>query len=327
MLGIEDDATSLLDAPAHRVGDHREVLLDRRAQHVDDLAIPGLADQRDDRRHRADERAHLQVVLRPHPRASRRAERRQRRGVQRMGAHRLEELGVGGIRARPSALDDGDSERVEMLGDAQLVGHREVDADALGAVAQRGVVDLDAHDADPTRAQRAHRLARHRVGDCVGARRAAEVGREHVLADADVDRCLDGERKVVAVQRVPEQHRDREDRSVRVGDALPGEARRAAVNRFVQTLVGRAEARRRQQSERAGEHGRLVTEDVAEEVLGDHDVDRRRLAHHAHREGVDELVRERHRRILGRESGHHLAPELAGDEHVRLVDGDELAAA
>ena len=47
------------------------------------------------------------------------------------------------VRARPAALDVVHAEGVEPLGDAQLVGDREGDAFALGAVAQGRVVDLD----------------------------------------------------------------------------------------------------------------------------------------------------------------------------------------
>ena len=78
-------------------------------------------------------------------------ERGERRVAQRVACCIAAKNSVSvGIGAGPAALDDGDAERVEMLGDAQLVGHREVDADTLRAVAQRGVVDLDAHDAAPT---------------------------------------------------------------------------------------------------------------------------------------------------------------------------------
>ena len=150
VLRVEHDPPSLVDKPAHRLRDHREVLLARRPQHVGNVPVPRLAHERDDRRHRVEQRAQLQVVLRPRARASRRAERGQRRVAQAMRPHRGEELGVGRVCAGPPALDDGDAERVEMLGDAQLVGHREADANSLRAVAQRRVVDLECHDAEPS---------------------------------------------------------------------------------------------------------------------------------------------------------------------------------
>jgi hypothetical protein len=53
-------------------------------------------------------------------------------------------LGLEPVGAGPAALDEVHAEAVELLGDAQLVVHREGDALQLGAVAQRGVVDVDA---------------------------------------------------------------------------------------------------------------------------------------------------------------------------------------
>ena len=61
------------------------------------------------------------------------------------GARAAEELGVLGHRARPAALDEADAELVEQPGDRELVDHRVADALALGAVAQRGVEDLERH--------------------------------------------------------------------------------------------------------------------------------------------------------------------------------------
>ena len=75
--------------------------------------------------------------------AAGRAERRQPRVAERPVLRLGEELDVARVRAGPAAFDVVDAEGVEAIGDAQLVGHRERDAVSLGAVAQRGVVDLD----------------------------------------------------------------------------------------------------------------------------------------------------------------------------------------
>ena len=57
---------------------------------------------------------------------------------------RTDVLGVG---SGPAALDVGDAEGVESLGDLDLVVARQRDVLALGAVAQRGVVEEDlAHE-------------------------------------------------------------------------------------------------------------------------------------------------------------------------------------
>jgi hypothetical protein len=54
-----------------------------------------------------------------------------------------EELGVPGDGARPAALDEAHAELVQVTGDGELVGDGEVDALALGAVAERGVEDVE----------------------------------------------------------------------------------------------------------------------------------------------------------------------------------------
>jgi hypothetical protein len=56
-----------------------------------------------------------------------------------------EELDVLFVGAGPAALDVVHAEGVEALGDAQLVGERKMDAFALRAVAERGVVEGDAN--------------------------------------------------------------------------------------------------------------------------------------------------------------------------------------
>ena len=56
-------------------------------------------------------------------------------------ADRLEVLEVLGVRERVAALDEVDAQLVEPAGDEQLVLEREVDALALAAVAEGGVVD------------------------------------------------------------------------------------------------------------------------------------------------------------------------------------------
>ncbi len=53
-----------------------------------------------------------------------------------------------------------------------------------------------------------------------------------------------------------------------------------------------ADGGRRQHAERAGDDAGLVGEDVAEEVLGEDDVEVARDVHEVHRHGVDELVLE-----------------------------------
>jgi hypothetical protein len=60
-----------------------------------------------------------------------------------LGAGAGEELGVLGQRPRPAALDEADADLVEQPGDGQLVGDGVAHPLALGAVAQRGVEDVE----------------------------------------------------------------------------------------------------------------------------------------------------------------------------------------
>ena len=95
----------------------------------------------------------------PHPGPARRAEGDQRGGRQvELGRGPGEELLVLRVGPGPAALDEGDPEMVELLGDAQLVVDGEREALLLGPVAQRGVEDVD-------------RLGQHRQGEGVAGGR------------------------------------------------------------------------------------------------------------------------------------------------------------
>ncbi len=76
---------------------------------------------------------------------------------------------------------------------------------------------------------------------------------------------------------------DGQDRADRVGDALAGDVRRRAVDRLVEAGAALAERRGRQHAQRAGQHRRLVGQDVAEHVLGDDDVEARGVGDEPHR--------------------------------------------
>ena len=56
-----------------------------------------------------------------------------------------EELGVARVGARPAALDERHADRVERVQDLQLVLDRELEPRPLGAIPERGVVDLATH--------------------------------------------------------------------------------------------------------------------------------------------------------------------------------------
>ena len=88
-----------------------------------------------------------------------------------------------------------------------------------------------------------------------------------------------------------------------------------------------AKRRRRQHAERAGDRGRLVAQDVAEQVVAQHHVEAGGRGRQPHGRGVDIDVLERNVRILLRDLRHHRAPEARGFKHVRLVDRCHAAAA
>ena len=114
----------------------------------------------------------------------------------------------------------------------------------------------------------------HGRGHGARAGLAAEIGRELAAFDDRIDGAFDRNRFGFEAERMAQQQRGAEDRAAGIGDALAGDVGRRAVDRLVQADASVAERSRRQQAQRAGQHRRLVGEDVAEHVLGD---DRRRI--------------------------------------------------
>ena len=90
-----------------------------------------------------DEQAHLVVLFDRHAFFARGAERGELRVLEFFLFGLGEKLDVLGIAAGPAAFNVMDPERVELLGDAELVRDRKIDAFALRAVAQGRVVDFN----------------------------------------------------------------------------------------------------------------------------------------------------------------------------------------
>src|SRR3954453_21576762 len=107
------------------------------------MEIACLADNRYDGRLRFDERLHSGVVGRRNALAARHAERTQPAVFERLRGQSLEELGILRIGKRIATLDEVETTLIEPPGDEQLILQGEVHAFALGAVAERGVVDLN----------------------------------------------------------------------------------------------------------------------------------------------------------------------------------------
>ncbi len=94
---------------------------------------------------------------------------------------------------------------------------------------------------------------------------------------------LDSRRGLIQTERQAQHHRGGEDRPDRVRLVLAGDVGRRPVDRLVQTErpVLRqpiAQRRRGEHPEAAREHRGLVRQDVAEQVLGDDDVEVGRAA-------------------------------------------------
>ncbi len=145
VLAVDEDAAALGAEVGDRVADHRDVLVERRAQGEFDVTVVGLGDQGDDGGAGVQEGRDLRVVRRLGAGAAGGAEGHELRVLEvdlvlRAG----EELGVARVGAGPAALDEAHAEVVQVPGDGQLVGDRQIDAFALGAVAQRGVEDVEA---------------------------------------------------------------------------------------------------------------------------------------------------------------------------------------
>ena len=108
------------------------------------MPVVRLGDQGDHRGAAVAERGDLRVVGGDGAGPAGGAERRQLRVLEvELGGGAAEELGVLRVRARPAALDVAHAEPVELPGDRELVGDREVEPLLLGAVAQGGVVDVE----------------------------------------------------------------------------------------------------------------------------------------------------------------------------------------
>ena len=82
---------------------------------------------------------------------------------------------------------------------------------------------------------------------------------------------------------------------------------------------------RGRQSDAAGHGAGLVGEDVAEEVVGDDDVEAAGVGHHVDGGGVHVAVVDGDLGVLGADGLHGAPPQVAGvDEHVVLVDEGEV---
>jgi hypothetical protein len=143
VLAVEDDFAAFFHQISDGVADHGEIFLQRGAEDLGDVERGALADERDHGRAGFEEKGDLRVFFDRRVRAAGAAEGGEL-GVAELELFGLaEELDVLLVGAGPAALDVVHAEGVEALGQAQLVGEGKMDAFALRAVAERGVVKGD----------------------------------------------------------------------------------------------------------------------------------------------------------------------------------------
>ena len=129
--------------------------------------------------------------------------------------------------------------------------------------------------------------------------RVREIGRTEPVADGMFDGPFDGARLGLEAECMSKEHRRGCNRADRVGHVLPGDIRRRPVHRLEQPRA-LAKTGGRKQTERSDDRASLVRQDVAEEVLGEDDVEGRRSKRNLHRAGVHIHVIERDVRIIAR---------------------------
>ena len=144
-----------------------------------------------------------------------------------------------------------------------------------------GQRDADANLSPPPRLASRSPISLGACPGCFGSR-AGEVRR---------DRGLDAGRRV-RLAEVLEQHRHRQHRRRRVGLALAGDVGRRAVHRLEHRRVGAAhvEVAARGEADAAGDRGRQVGDDVAEQVVGDDHVVAAGVGDQVDRRRVDVVV-------------------------------------
>ena len=123
-----------------------------------------------------------------------------------------------------------------------------------------------------------------------------------------------------------EHERGREDGGHGIRTAAAGDVGSRAVDGLEQAGAAVGQGGRRGQPDAAGDRSGEVGEDVAEQVLGDHDVELRGTLDQAHGHGVDQLVLELDLGVLGATSSATARHRARGLEDVGLVDAGHAAA-
>src|SRR5579885_1170783 len=125
------------------------------------------------------------------------------------------------------------------------------------------------------------------VGNLGGGVGAAEVGGGAVVVEGGLDGVFERVGFVVPAEKFNNETRS-EDGAERVGNSLPGDSVRRAVDGLEERGAAGVDVAGGGEAEAAGELRGEVANDVAEEIVGDDDVELAGLADELHGQCVDE---------------------------------------
>src|SRR3989441_8755700 len=140
VLGVVEDKFAVVFEIANRVADHRQIFLRRRAQHFLHVQQPGFPDDGNDGGSGFEQQPHLVVGFDAHDFAPSGAKGREFGVLELFAPGLAKEFNVFRIGPGPAPFDVVNAEGVDSLGNAELVGNREVDAFTLAAVTQGRIV-------------------------------------------------------------------------------------------------------------------------------------------------------------------------------------------
>ena len=155
----------------------------------------------------------------------------------------------------------------------------------------------------------------------------ARSGVRRPCASAASTACVQASGVLVLPEAVTQHHPHREQRRQGVRLARAGDVGSRPVHGLEQARPFLPQACRWEHPQRAGQHRRLVAEDVPEQVLGDDHVEVGGARDKLHRGVVDQQMVQFDAFVLRRQPGNGLPPQARGLEHVRLVHGGHPAVA
>jgi len=152
------------------------------------------------------------------------------------------------------------------------------------------------------------------VGDLCGGVLAVEVGSGDIVVEGGLDGVFQGFGFGAPAEEV-EEHTSSEDRAERVSDSLPCDIRRGAVDGFEERGAAGMDVPGGGEAKPAGELGGKVGDDIAEEIVGDDDIELPGIADEFHGEGIDVEVAGIHVGIFGADRFEDALPEIARESH------------